>query len=75
MKTDERPPSVENCEAKDDKSKQLFHIQIMDTPEGKMVALIDSGAEANFIKDSTVKEKGLTIIQSDKHLDIRVANG
>ena len=58
-----------------EESKNLFQIQIVDTSQGKMVALIDSGAEANFIKETTVKEKGLSVEELDKYLDIRVANG
>ena len=48
-----------------EESTNLFQIQIVDTSQGKMVALIDSGAEANFIKETTVKEKGLSVEKLD----------
>ena len=47
----------------------------MHTSKGMMTALIDSGAEANFIKKETARELNLNIKDVDPKLSIRVASG
>jgi len=54
---------------------ELNHVQYVDTQVGRLKALIDSGAGANFINGSKLKELKLDWETDHGDLNVRVANG
>ena len=77
MDEDERSKkTVSFADVKRDRSALNVNlIQVMDTQAGQLKALIDSGADANFIRKSTAVALQLDILRPHKSLNVRVADG